>query len=55
MKKTIYYYETPLSYGEFKASSDQQALSRMPKNAVVLYKETDNNTFKIIFERKKEP
>jgi hypothetical protein len=53
--KTIYYWETKRSQGNFKASSDSEAIAKKPKNCMVLYKEgptPDGLPFIVVYEEK---
>jgi hypothetical protein len=56
-KLTMYLYETPYSANDFLANSDEEALTRCPKDAYILYKEspTENGLpFINLFDRREQ-
>lgn len=53
----IYYYELPFFFGNFEAADDEEALVKMPKGCMILYKESDTEDgtpFIVLYEQEEE-
>lgn len=52
----LYYYERPYGNGSFEADNDEEAIKSMPRDTLILYKESDTKDgmpFIIVYEDSK--